>query len=172
MLGNARRHQLFSRAQLLHLTMQRDMQWGGIQAIIAKNSIVGRGAHSIVFQGYMRPYPVPVAIKVLDVRLAQAHSTRDFQASLAGSFLQFCISATFARTGASPLARPFPSRSPFLRFLQTEVDIMLRLDHPVRSALLARRLLLCKTRGSSAACPLVISLFSGPLAGRLFLFLL
>ena len=84
MLGNARRHQLFSRAQLLHLDMQREKQWAGVKAIILGNKVVGMGASSIVYQGFMHPYPVPVAIKALDVRLAQAHTTKDFQASVTG----------------------------------------------------------------------------------------
>ena len=109
-LGSAHRHQVFARAQLLHLDMQREKQWAGIKVIIAKNSVVGRGAHSIVYQGFMRPYPVPVAIKALDVRLAQAHSTRDFQASLEWSF-RF-VGGTLLRHSPLPAQGHLPEHNP------------------------------------------------------------
>ena len=84
-LSEGHQRRVFSRAQILHLDTQRKVQWDAVKAIIAGNRVIGKGARSVVYEGKMRHYPSPVAIKALDVKLSQAHSTKDFQVGRAAA---------------------------------------------------------------------------------------
>ena len=97
-----------------------EQRWLRLQALLARNEVIGRGGFGIVFSGHLPPFPGRVAVKV------------------SFPFPAFCCSCRViaARTHAlSTLARQAlrPDRAlsgQYATLLRRELDIMLLLDHP------------------------------------------